>query len=79
MTDYSQQIADLQAAADICQHHVITQAVNGIQPEYPRWTTAWAACEVVWRNYLDMKTMEGSGDEDDRRTVIREAARLRGL
>lgn len=78
MADYSTQIADLKASAEICQQHVITSPVNGIQPEYPRWPEAWAACEVVWRNYLELKTMDGSGDED-RMTVIREARRLKGL
>ena len=76
MADYSQQIEDLKAAAEICQRHVITAPVNGIQPEYPRWPNAWEACEVVWRNYLEMKTMDGI-DEESRYTVMREAYRLR--
>lgn len=76
MADYSQQMADLQAAADICQQHVIKTPVNGVQSEYPRWPEAWAACEKVWRNYLDMKTLEAI-DEDDRRVIIDESNRLR--
>ena len=76
MADYSQQIEDLKAAAEICQRHVIKTPVNGIQPEYPRWPNAWEACEVVWRNYLEMKTMDGI-DEESRYTVMREAYRLR--
>jgi hypothetical protein len=79
MADYSADIQNLNVAAEICKTHEITTQVNGVVTTYPRWPTAWAACEVVWRNYLDMKTMEGSGDEDDRRTVMIEAARLRGL
>ena len=78
MANYSQAIDDLKAAAEICQRHVITTSVNGVNSEYPRWPQAWAACEVVWRNYLDMKTMaEDGSDNDDRRTVIQEARRLR--
>jgi sugar/nucleoside kinase (ribokinase family) len=77
MADYSQQIADLLAAAEICQRHTITTPVNGIYAEYPRWPEAWKACEVVWRNYLDIQTMAGVDDEADRRTAINEARRLR--
>jgi hypothetical protein len=75
MADYSQQINDLQAAAAICERHVITTPVNGIQPAYPRWPEVWKACEVVWRNYLDLQTMRVS-DVDDRNVVILEARRL---
>ena len=77
MADYSQQVDDLKVAAEICHRHTIEIPVNGIQPDYPRWPEAWKACEVVWRNYLDMKTMEGHGAEADRMTVITEARRLR--
>lgn len=77
MADYSQQVDQLNEAANICWLHVITTPVNGIQPEYPRWPEAWAACEIVWRNYLDMRTMDESDDEKDRRTVILEAKRLK--
>ena len=77
MADYSIQLQDLQTAADICRQHTITTSVNGVNSEYPRWPEAWEACEVVWRNYLDAKTMDGVNDEDDRATVIREARRLR--
>jgi hypothetical protein len=78
---YSQQVQDLQAAADICHRHVMTNQVNGIDlsNNYPRWPEAWSACEVVWRNYLDSQTMSGPNDEADRQTVIDEARRLRGL
>jgi hypothetical protein len=76
MADYSQQIADLQAAADICQQHVLGP-VKGKQVEYPRWPNAWAACEIVWRNYLEMKTMDGDNSERDRDIVIDEARRLK--
>lgn len=76
MADYSQQIADLQAAADICLQHVIKSPVNGVQPDYPRWSNAWAACEVVWRNYLESRTID-ENDEADWRAVITEARRLR--
>lgn len=74
--DYSQQIDDLKAAADICQKHVITTSINGVTSEYPRWPQAWAACEVVWRNWLDMQTMKES-DVDDRGFVNFEASKLR--
>lgn len=77
MADLSQQIADLLAAADICQRHTITTPVNGIYPEYPRWSEAWKACEVVWQKYLDMQTMAGVDDEAERETVIGEARKLR--
>ena len=77
MADYAQQINDLNEAAEICQIHIIKTPVNGIQPDYPRWPEAWAACEVVWRNYLDMQTMAGDSDERDRETVLSEARRLR--
>jgi sugar/nucleoside kinase (ribokinase family) len=77
LADYSAQIADLLAAAEICQRHTITTAVNGIYPEYPRWPAAWAACEVVWRNYLDAQTMAGVDDEAERETVLKEARKLR--
>lgn len=78
MADYSQQIADLQAAADICQRHVITTPVNGVNSEYPRWPNAWSACEIVWRNYLEMQTVATDGSDDaDRQTVIQEARILR--
>jgi hypothetical protein len=75
MADYTAPIADLNAAAEICQQHRLGP-VNGVQPEYPRWPEAWAACEVVWRDYLDMQTMVGVNDEDDRQTVQREAGRI---
>jgi len=77
LADYSAQITDLLAAAEICQRHTITTAVNGIYPEYPRWPAAWAACEIVWRNYLDAQTMAGVDDEAERETVIGEARKLR--
>jgi hypothetical protein len=78
MADYSQQIADLNTAATICAkpEHQITEPVNGHNSTYPRWPEAWKACEVVWRNYLDMKTMDGDGAESDRQTVLIEAGRL---
>lgn len=76
MADYSQQIDDLQASAAICERHTITTPVNGIQPAYPRWPEAWKACEVVWRNYLELRTMRDS-DVDDREQVVQEAMRLR--
>jgi hypothetical protein len=76
MADYFQQIQDLKAAAEICQKHTITTPVNGVQTSYPRWPWAWKACEVVWRNYLDMQTMMGANDEEDRNTVINEASKL---
>jgi hypothetical protein len=73
MTDYSQQIADLQAAAHICEQHQM-------QPElkYPRWPNAWAACEKVWRNWLDLQTMKES-DLEDRNFVNWEAKNLKGF
>jgi hypothetical protein len=77
VTDYSAQIDDLKAAAAICERHTITTAVNGANSSYPRWPTAWEACEVVWRNYLDMKSMEGDSAEVDRETVVIEAGKLR--
>jgi hypothetical protein len=77
VADYAQQIDDLKAAAAICERHVITSPVNGIQPDYPRWPEAWKACEKVWRVYLDMSTVEGEAAEADRHTVIMEAGRLR--
>ena len=79
MADYSQAIDDLKAAAEICQRHVITTPVNGVNSEYPRWPNAWAACEVVWRNYLEIKTFD-LGDPfilEERQAVMREAERLR--
>jgi len=77
VADYSQQIADLLAAAEICQRHTITSPVNGIYPEYPRWPEAWKACEVVWQKFLDLQTMSGVDDETERETVITEARKLR--
>jgi hypothetical protein len=77
MADYSQQIANLQAAAEICQKHTIMSPVNGVSSEYPRWPTAWKACELVWRDYLEIKTMAGPNDEADREAVISEARKLR--
>jgi hypothetical protein len=76
MADYSQQIADLNAAAEICRQHAITTPVNGVQPEYPRWSEAWKACEVVHQKWLDLQTMSGPDDEADRNTVITEAERF---
>lgn len=74
---YMQQIDDLKAAAAICNEHRIVTPINGIQPEYPRWSAAWEACEVVWRNYLDMQTMAMDGSDDaDRAAVIVESRRL---
>ena len=77
MADYSQQIDDLKAAEEICQRHIITTPVNGVQPAYPRWSNAWTACETVHRDWLEMNTMNGADDEDDRQAVMREAQRLR--
>lgn len=78
MSDYSLQIEDLKAAAEVCERHVITEQVNGVQSSYPRWPEAWEACETVWRNYLDMKTMAPDGSDDaDRALVILEAGRLK--
>lgn len=77
MADYAQQIDDLKVAAEICERHTITTLVNGVQSNYPRWPEAWKACEVVWRNYLDLKTMEAAAAEADRQTVITEASKLR--
>jgi hypothetical protein len=77
LADYSVQIADLLAAAEICQRHTITSPVNGIYPEYPRWPEAFKACEVVWRNYLDAQTMAGVDDDAERETVLKEARKLR--
>lgn len=76
MTDYSQQIADLQTAAQICIEHRLTEPVNGTpRPDYPAWPNAWKACEVVWRNHLELETMKDS-DVDDRNFVNLEAQRL---
>jgi hypothetical protein len=77
MADYSHQIDDLKAAAAICERHTIATEVNGVQSSYPRWPEAWAACETVWRNYLDMQTMAGENDEGDRLFIIHEASKLR--
>jgi hypothetical protein len=71
MPDYSQQIADLQAAAGICEQHQIQPALK-----YPRWPNAWAACEVVWGKWLDLQTMKES-DVDDRDFVNWEARNLK--
>ena len=76
MADYTQQIDDLKAVAAICEKHTIANP-QGVHANYPRWPRAWEACELVWKNYLDMKTMEGASDEEDRKTVIDEARRLR--
>jgi hypothetical protein len=77
VADYSQQIADLQVAADICMQHTLG-AVNKIQPQYPRWPNTWTACETVWREYLEVKTMAPDGsDNEDRETAIREADKFR--
>jgi len=77
MADYSQAIDELRAAEEICQRHVITTSVNGVQSSYPRWANAWTACETVHRAWLEMNTMNDAGDEDDRQTVMREAYKLR--
>jgi hypothetical protein len=71
--DYSQRIADLKEAATICEAHQIQPA-----REYPRWPEAWKACEIVWRNYLDMQTIRNDKDFDDRATVNEEARKLGG-
>jgi hypothetical protein len=77
MADYSQQIADLQAAAQICIEHRLTEPVNGTpRPPYPAWSNAWKACELVWRKHLELETMKES-DVDDRDFVTWEADRLR--
>ena len=77
MADYSQQIDDLKAAEEICQRHVITAPVNGVQSSYPRWPNAFAGCEKIHQWWLETETMKNSGDEDDRQAVMREAYRLR--
>ena len=77
MADYSAQIDDLKAAEEICQRHVITMPVNGVQSSYPRWSNAWTACETVHRNWLEMNTMNDAVDEDDRQAVMRESYKLR--
>lgn len=76
MADYAVQIEDLKAAAAICEQHTMPNP-EGVHLTYPRWPNAWAACEIVWRNYLDMQTMLGDNAEDDRQTVIDEARTLR--
>ena len=73
MADYSQAIDDLRVAAEICEKHVINDSYKAT---YPRWPNAWAACEVVWRYYLETKTMDAI-DEEDRQAVMREAYKLR--
>ena len=78
MADYSQQLDALQAAAEVCERHTIKASVNGVQPDYPRWPAAWAACERVWRAWLEVQTMARDGsDDEDRRMVLDEARRLR--
>jgi hypothetical protein len=77
MADYSQQIDDLKAAEEICQRHVITATVNGMQSSYPRWPNAFAGCEKIHRWWLETETMKNAGDEDDYQAVAREARRLR--
>lgn len=77
MADYSEQIADLQQAAQICIEHRLTNAINGTpRPEYPAWANAWKACEIVWIKHLELETMKDS-DLDDRNFVRWEAQRLR--
>jgi hypothetical protein len=76
MADYSQQIDDLKAAAEICERHTIATPAN-VHTNYPRWPVAWEACEVVWRSYLNMQTMDGANDEVERNTIIDEASKLR--
>jgi hypothetical protein len=76
MADYSKQMADLANAALICEQHAIIRPVNGVQPEYPRWPEAWKSCEVVWRWFLESKTITPD-DKDDYQTVAREARKLR--
>lgn len=73
MADYQADIDALKDVAAICEQHVIKDDRN----LYPRWPNAWAACEVVWCNYLEMQTMAGPNDEADRKRVILEAGRLR--
>jgi hypothetical protein len=78
LMDYSQQMADLANAALICARpeHQIMTPVNGVYSTYPRWPEAWKACEVVWRWYLESKTITPD-DKDDYQAVAREARRLR--
>jgi hypothetical protein len=77
MADYSQQIDDLRTAEEICQRHVITTTVNGVQSSYPRWPNAYAnACEKIHAWWLETETMKNSGDEEDRQAVMREALAL---
>jgi hypothetical protein len=73
--DYSQRIADLKEAAAICEKHQIDKLAG---QTYPRWPEAWKACEIVWRNYLDMQTIKSDQDLDDRATVNEEARKLGG-
>jgi hypothetical protein len=76
MADYSQQIDELKAANEVCKRHVITTPINGIQPEYPRWPTAFAECERVHRWWLEMETLKDDSAQDDLNTVLHESQRI---
>jgi hypothetical protein len=75
MADYEQLAADLNEAAAICEKHQMDRIPG---QTYPRWPEAWEACEIVWRNYLDMQTIKSDQDLDDRATVNEEARKLGG-
>ena len=77
MADYSQQIDQIREAEEVCQRHVITTSVNGVQSSYPRWPNAFAGCEIIHQWWLETETMKNASDEDDRNVVILEAYRLK--
>jgi hypothetical protein len=76
---YQQQIDQLNQAAGICYKNALTNEVNGIKTTYPRWSEAWAACEKVWRNYLEVQNanISNESDLDDHEFVERVARMLR--
>jgi hypothetical protein len=76
---YQQQIDELNQAAGICRVHELTNEVNGIKTNYPRWPEAWAACEKVWRNFLEVQNanIANESDLDDHEFVEHTAAKLR--
>ncbi len=75
--DLTEQIDQLKAAAEICQKHTLPP-VNGVQPDYPRWPNAWKDCEIVWRVYLDLQTIDKQNAEEEHGVVLDEADRLKG-
>jgi hypothetical protein len=76
--DYQQRIAELVTAEAICEKHVISAPINGVQSSYPRWNEVWKSCEEIHRAWLDEESIKSQKDMNDRVAIINEARKLRG-